>query len=282
MRREEHLTAIEKALRRARGEGSRSDGGPVPLPGNDVARAAARPPTPHDRIVYDRTRVAETPASELAAHRLIAGGLRSEQADIYRMLRAQVLNGLSACGGTSVAICSSRGGEGKTLTAANLAISTAMDPNHTVLLADLDLRRPRVQEYFGLGTVEAGLCDYLEGTVELPEAMVNPGIDGLVLLPVRRGMLNSSELLSSARMFHLIAELKSRYHDRVVIFDLPPLLSSDDSMVVLPHIDTSLLVVREGSARAGEIARSLKLLENHNLIGTVLNDSSEENVHPYY
>lgn len=272
--------AIEKALERARQDTRAQQ---TEAAGTYTgAEQGSEPPPPPRKIIYDKTRVEKVAAPLLEGNRLIAGAIRDQQADIFRMLRAQVLKRLSTSGGSSIAVCSSKVAEGKTLTAANLAISMAMDPNHTVLLVDLDLRRPRIQEYFALQDVTAGLCDYLEGSAELAAALVNPGIEGLVLLPVRRPVLNSSELLSSPRMLHLLSELKGRYPDRIVIFDLPPLLASDDSLVVLPHIDASLLVIREGGARAGEIARSLRLLENHNLLGTVLNDSAEENLHPYY
>ena len=71
-------------------------------------------------------------------------------------------------------------------------------------------------------------------------------------------------------MTKLAQELKARYPDRFVIYDLPPLFSSDDAMVFLPQIDATLLVVREGSTRAGEVKRAIELLEGSNLLGTVL------------
>ena len=271
--------ALEKALQKAR-QVARSQG--LSNPEEPKSNVTVPAPAPLGKIVYQRTRVEEVPDAYLQSNRLVAGLMRDNLADIYRMLRAQVLKRLRVTDGSSVAICSANIGDGKTLTAANLAISMALEPNHTVLLVDLDLRRPRIQEYFGLEKVEAGLCDYLEGNADLADAFANPGINGLVLLPVRRRLVNSSELLSSLRMQHLLAELNGRYSDRIVIYDLPPLLASDDSLVVLPHIDASLLVVREGATRSGEIQRSLRLLDNHNLLGTVLNDSAETNPHPYY
>lgn len=271
--------ALEKALQKAR-QVAGSHG--VPSPERPKSNVTVPAPPSLGKIVYQRTRVEDVPDACLQSNRLVAGQMRDNVADVYRMLRAQVLKRLRAIDGSSVAICSANVGEGKTLTAANLAISMALEPNHTVLLVDLDLRRPRIQEYFGLEKVEVGLCDYLEGDADLADAFTNPGINGLVLLPVRRRLVNSSEILSSPRMELLLSELKGRYSDRIVIYDLPPLLVSDDSFVVLPHIDASLLVVRDGATRAGEIQGSLRLLDNHNLLGTVLNDSAETNSLPYY
>jgi capsular exopolysaccharide synthesis family protein len=271
--------ALQKALQKAR-QMARSE--ELPSPEGPKSGVTAPVPASFGNIVYQRTRVEGVTDARLQSNRLVAGLMRDGLTDIYRMLRAQVLRNLRATDSSTVAICSANSGEGKTLTAANLAISMAMEPNQTVLLVDLDLRRPRIQEYFGLKEVEAGLCDYLDGKADLADAFANPGIHGLVLLPVRRRLINSSELLSSPRMQHLLSELKGRYSDRIVIYDLPPLLATDDSLVVLPYIDTSLLVVREGVTRAGEIQRSLRLLENHKLLGTVLNDSAETTPHPYY
>ncbi len=271
--------SLEKALQKAR-QATGSQG--LPGPEGPKSNVPAPAPAPPGKIVYQRTRVEDVPEARLLSNRLVAGLMRDNLADVYRMLRAQVLTRLHATDSSSVAICSAKVGEGKTLTAANLAISMALEPNHTVLLVDLDLRRPRIQKYFGLEKVEVGLCDYLEGNAELADALANPGINGLVLLPVRRRLVNSSELLSSPRMQHLLLELKGRYSDRIVIYDLPPLLASDDCLVVLPHIDASLLVVRDGATRAGEMQRSLRLLDNHNFLGTVLNDSTESNPYPYY
>ena len=137
------------------------------------------------------------------------------------------------------------------------------------------------QTYFELKPAK-GLCDYLEGNAELTSCFVNPGIERLMLLPVRRPILNSSELLSSRQISSLILEFKQRYPNRVVIFDLPPLLVSDDSLVILPQVDASILVVEEGKSPSGEIQRAFNLLDQNKLLGTVLNRSSEKNAHPYY
>ena len=233
------------------------------------------------KIDYSSTRVQPIPEDVLRENRLVAGFIREGLADTYRILRAQVLQRLDAMQGNTLAICSPNAGAGKTLTAANLAISLAMDPNQTVLLVDLDLRRASVGRCFGLKN-EFGLCDYLEGSAEISDCLISPGIERLVVLPVRRAVLNSSELLSSPRMVGLAEELATRYPDRLVLYDLPPLLASDDCLVTLPLVDAALLVVKEGETRVGEIQRCLRLLEDTNLIGTVLNECQEANPYPYY
>jgi len=229
----------------------------------------------------EQTRKHAVSPRTLAKHRLIAAETGNGIADRYRMLRAQVLRRLSASGKRSLGICGAGPNAGKSLTAANLAISIALDPNCTVLLVDFDLRRPTQQKYFNLDP-GPGLVDYLNGGVELSECLVAPDIGRLVLLPAGLPVRNSSEVLASPRVAELMQELGSRYPDRIVIYDLPPLLSGDDALVALQYIHATLLVVREGQTQAGEIQTCLSLLKDHNLFGTVLNCSRDENMYPYY
>jgi len=233
------------------------------------------------RFEYRETQIQPKSPMAFQKNRLVAGRHMESLADTFRVLRAQVIRGLAAVSSNTLAICSANAGEGKTLTACNLAISLAMESNFTVLLVDLDLRRPRVHEYFGV-SVQKGLCDYLEGNAEIPQCLINPGLERLVLLPIRRSVLNSSELLSSVRMSDLLKELGTRYEKRIVIYDLPPLLPSDDSLVILPRIDASLLVIQEGKTEAGAIQRSISFLRDHKFIGTVLNNSEDAVIYPYY
>jgi protein-tyrosine kinase len=171
-------------------------------------------------------------------------------------------------------------GVGKSLVAANLAISLSREVNQTVLLVDVDLRRPAIHSYFDFEP-DYGLLDYLRGDAELKELFVNPAFKRLVLLPGRGSTSESSELLSSPRMVNLVKDLKNRYQSRIIIFDLPPLLNVDDAMVFLPNVDSTLLVVENGRNKQSEVQDSMRLLEGTNLIGTVLNKADEE-IRDYY
>lgn len=223
-------------------------------------------------VTSPKTRVELTDSSKLKK-RLIFGGLANDPiSDIFRVLRLKVLKHLRASGASTIAICSANPGEGKTLVAANLAASLAMDINHTVLLADVDLRRPSLQSLFGL-SCGLGLSDYLLRNATIPECLVSPGIDRLVLLPAGAAINNSSELLSSPMMLRLTKELKSRYSNRIVVYDLPPLLPSDDGAVLLEQIDASILVVEDNKTPKHDIEQVLDALKEHELIATVLNKS---------
>lgn len=232
-------------------------------------------------IEYQQTSVVELDEDVLRANRVVAA-LRDEPlADVYRILRTQVLRRLSAEGLTTLAVCSPAVGEGKTLTAVNLAICLAMDVNHTVLLVDLDLRQPSVAHMLGIAP-KAGIDDYIKETAELPDCLVNPGTERLVILPARASIEKSSEMLASPRMARLAHELKNRYPDRIVIYDMPPLLATDDCLAFLPYVDATMLVVAEGKTTQSEIERSKAILRDSHFIGAILNDSAEVGYHVEY
>ena len=225
-------------------------------------------------IEYQETTVVELDEDLLRANRVVAALSDEPLADVYRILRGQVLRRLSAEGLTTLAVCSPGAGEGKTLTAVNLALCLAMDVNQTVLLVDLDLRQPSVAGILGLQP-KAGLDDYIKETAELPECLVNPGTERLVILPVRAPIDKSSEMLASPRMARLAHELKNRYPDRIVIYDMPPLLSTDDCLAFMPYVDATMLVVAEGKTTESEIERAMAMLRGSHMIGAVLNNSTE-------
>ncbi len=269
------MEKIQKALERARQERERvvqeSRG---PATGSGGPNAAADNRGAGEGITYRHTRVVATGGHALLEKRVIAGLTHDALADTFRILRTQVLQRLTAEGYTTLAITSPNPGEGKTLTSVNLAISLAKDVNRTVLLVDVDLRRPRVHSYFHIKP-EVGLSDYLLGEAALADCLINPGIERLVILPGGRPLRESSEMLSTPRMVDLARELKARYPDRLVLYDLSPVLTTDDAMGFLQHVDSCLLVVQEGSTRRGDVERALDLVDGCPLIGTVLNKSSQ-------
>jgi capsular exopolysaccharide synthesis family protein len=177
-------------------------------------------------------------------------------------------------GWKTLAITSPGEGNGKTITAINLAISLARDVKQTVLLVDLDLRRPSMASYFFEHAVP-GLSDYITEDRPLSELLINPGIERLVLLPGHHSFTHSSEVLSSPKMIELVQELKSRYEDRLILFDMPPVLAGDDVLAFLPYLDAVMLVIEEGRTTKDELSRAYDLLSDDKILGTVLNKSSE-------
>lgn len=221
-------------------------------------------------FAYTQTRVLDIRPEVFRKNRLIHPHDAGPAMSAYRQLRTQVLLAMRRSGWTSLGITSPGMAEGKTLTAINLAISLAMDVNHTVMLADLDLRRPGVHRAFGLEE-RPGLSDYLISNADLRGLLFNPGIPRLVVLPAGQPLPNSSEMLSSPRMNQLVEEVKTRYPARIVLFDLPPLLAADDVLAFSPQLDAVLLVAEEGRTRKKELEAAAEMLHGVPVIGPVLN-----------
>jgi Mrp family chromosome partitioning ATPase len=234
-----------------------------------VARTPSPPPPP--AITSRKTSVGE---KTLEQHRIVSRSTRSPNADLFRILRTKIARQLSEANLTTLAVTSPNYGDGKTLVAVNLALSLALDVKQTVLLVDLDLRDPSVHLCLGIEP-EVGLSDYFVDDAPIAQCMVNPGVERLVVLPLRRPIANSSEALGTPKMANLARELKTRYSNRIVIYDMPPILAQDDVIAFLPNVDAALLVVREGVTMIDDVRQCMQALTGANLIGTVLNDSVE-------
>ena len=247
---------------------------------NSTTFASVPPHLSLARIEYTRTKAIDISNETLKRNRVISDDSDNAVTSAYKLLRTQVLQLLGQNSWNNLVITSPGIGNGKTLTAINMAISIAREVNHTVLLVDLDLRRPKVAGYFDL-VPQFGLYDYLYKDVPLSEILIHPKMERLVMLPGRGSMKNSSEILSSPKMVRLVDELKNRYPSRIIIFDMPPLFYADDVLAFSPYFDACLLVIEEGKTRDEELVKAVDLLSGTNVIGTVLNKSSD-NIDKYY
>lgn len=224
-------------------------------------------------ITYTRTRSFTVPLSILREHRIMLANKYGPFIDAYKILRTQVTQRLRENGWNVVGVTSPGHGEGKTLTAVNLAVSLAMETTQTVLLVDSDLQDPTVHQVFGLKN-SLGLADYLLDDQPVEDLLIHPGIGRFVLLPGGRALSNSTEILTSPKMLALVEELKHRYPSRVVVFDLPPLLHTADVLAFSPYTDALLMVVEEGKTTGEELKRALALIKGSRpVLGTVLNKS---------
>ncbi|RLT95704.1 MAG: exopolysaccharide biosynthesis protein [Ketobacter sp.] len=230
---------------------------------------------------YTNTRTVEVTPETLLANRIIAQGNVDPRAKRFQVLRTKILQQMRKKNWNTLAITAPTEGAGKSLVAANLAVSMAMEGNQTVLLVDMDLSKPSIHRYFGFQP-EHGIHDYFDGSSGIEEILVHPGIERLVLLPGKRGIVNSSEQISSPMVKHLVQELKARYESRLVIFDLPPTLVSDEVLVFLPYVDCSLLVVEAGKNTPKEVENALEAVGTNPLLGTVLNKSDQAKDLPIY
>lgn len=271
------MERIKKALERATSERNTQGAKTVPGTRRGGFGVAAHPAT----FTYTQTRIIKVPKARLRANRLITGFDSGLELDAYKMLRTNVLRAMKANQWTSLAITSSRPGEGKTLTAINLAISMAMEVNHTVLLVDFDLRKPTVHRYFDYVPAN-GISEYITENIPLESILFNPSVERLVVLPGNKSFTNSSEMLSLPKVVDLVDELKNRYPNRYVIFDLPPLMATDDALVFADYVDTFLLVIGDGETSRDELERVREIMSRTNLLGTVLNKANEGQRREYY
>lgn len=262
------MSKLHSAIERFKEEQDARHGDPRPHMSSTVPAA----------IVYSRTRSVEIPEDILRNRRILTGREATRFTDAYKILRTQVIHRLRENQWNVLGVTSPKAGEGKTLTAINLAIALAAEPNQTVLLADADLRAPRVREEFGFEAAD-GLTEFLLDGRPLEEMLVHPGLGRLVVLPGGRGTAHSADVLTSPRMTALVKELKHRYPSRVVIFDLPPVLQRADVLALAPQLDALLLVVEDGATTEPELRQSLEAVKGSvPVLGLVLNKAGREDL----
>ena len=263
--------ALEQARQNVSGVSSRRSG-----------LKSSQPEISHQPVTYSQTRTFSLSPDTLSENRIFTTGGDGAIIDTYGLLRTRVLSIMRKNNWKTLGVSGPEPSVGKTVTAINLAISIALDHNYSALLVDTDLRRPGIASALGIN-VEAGLSDFLLENKNLDEVLVNPGIEHLVIAPTKHVDSRSSELLSSPRMNRFIEEAKDRYPERLVIFDLPPVLIADDVVALSQNLDAILLVVADGKTQSRELSRALELLHDVNILGVVLNMGTVvDNQYEYY
>jgi hypothetical protein len=278
------MERIKQAMDKARIQPSNEFDRRDPIPQNNQLNAvsdATQTANGLEAVSYKQTRVIKLQAAHLEKHRIVAYNKNDAMSMNFDLLRTHVLQKMEENGWRTLAITSPSPESGKTVIAINLAMSIAQQTNKSAILVDFDLRRPKVGTYLGI-PMEKSLNDLLDGTAELADVLVNPDLPRLVVLPTKRPIKNSSETLSSKKISNLIKDLRDRYESRIVIFDLPPVLVTDDAIALLPQVDCVLLVIANATSTKQEIQESLRLMSTANLIGTVLNKAEIEPRAYYY
>ncbi len=207
-----------------------------------------------------------------AANRCVAVLPNSPDIEAYKLLRTQILQKTEQGSGRAVMITSPLPGEGKTTTAINLAFTFAREFKQTVLLVDCDFRRQRIHELLGIRS-EKGLVNHLLNDEPVSDLIIWPGIEKLTLISGGRTIQESTEVLGSPRMKALVQDMKTRYPDRYIFFDVPAILTSADALALAPQVDHILMVVSAGSTPLSEVKRALQLLPAEKMLGLVLNNS---------
>ncbi|MGO4470226.1 XrtA-associated tyrosine autokinase, partial [Pseudoduganella sp. RAF53_2] len=175
--------------------------------------------------------------------------------------------------GNLIMITSSLPGEGKTFTAINLAMSIAMELDHTVLLVDADVARPSVLRTLGL-PAQRGLMDILlDDKLDMADVMLRTNVNTLSLLPAGTANPRATELLASHTMKALVMEIANRYPDRIVIFDSPPLLLTSESHVLASNMGQIVMVVEAERTTQHAVKESLRQLEGCSNVNLIYNKS---------
>jgi len=226
--------------------------------------------SPLDHIKYSKTQVVPISPAELQKNQILAAIPHSEEGQIFRTLRTKIARKMRQNNWVTIGVTSANKGEGKTLVASNLAVALAMELNQSVMLVDMDMQNPKIHSNFNLEP-SAGLAELLKGEAELEDILLNPGIERLVILPGHGSSSNSSELLAAPVAEKFFKDAKKRYRTRLIVCDLPAVLPTDDVLASIHNIDCSLLVLEEGRNSEVDIRRVMQVLQNTEIVGTVLN-----------
>jgi Mrp family chromosome partitioning ATPase len=275
------MSLIESALARARARAIAGGGE------NAAARKAARkagassaklksaPPTgsvaePTERIVAPVLPI--DPGACLENRILVDDGVGKNKAAAaaYRMLRTRLLRRARTNGWTSIGVTSATPNDGKSLTVLNLGISVAREANSEVVLLDFDMRNPSMCRYLGVRPV-GQLRDYFEGHAKVSDMFFSIGINNLLLASAMSGTDRASELLAGDKVEQLIQFIKDHTANPIVLIDLPPLLITDDALVVAPKVDALLVVAAEGRTSRADLDKALGMLGEFPIAGLVLN-----------
>jgi exopolysaccharide/PEP-CTERM locus tyrosine autokinase len=177
--------------------------------------------------------------------------------------------------GNLIMMTSSLPGEGKTYCAINLAMSIAMELDHTVLLVDADVARPSVLRTLGL-PAQRGLMDILlDDKVDMADVMLRTNVDTLSILPAGTSTPRATELLASSTMSTLVHEIAHRYPDRIVIFDSPPLLLTSEARELASHMGQIVMVVEAQTTTQHAVKEALRQLDGFNNVNLIYNKTRE-------
>jgi hypothetical protein len=251
-----------------------------------VERARTKPePSPIHRSASSEINqplaAIELNSAHLLSKRVVSHNGSDQRSLPYDMLRTQVLHSMEQHGWRILGVSSPTPGCGKTLTAINLAFSIARQENQSILLIDADLRKPQIANYLGLNPRHRGVLDVLNERLTYRDAIIwtRAGNQHIAVLPTG-ATRESAERMGSRAMRTLLQDVKKDH--QIIILDLPPMLSSDDVICILPYVDCALLVAAVGQSKASDVEESIRHLEATPLVRLVLNKSTDNASNYYY
>jgi protein-tyrosine kinase len=195
-------------------------------------------------------------------------GTRSQIFEEFRLIKRPLLKNALGQGptqirrGNLIMVTSCMPAEGKSFCSLNLAMSIAMEMDHTVLLIDADVAKPSLPRMLGIDG-GLGLMDVLlEDNLPISQALIRTNIDKLKILTSGRHHPNATELLASGAMRDLLDDLSNRYSDRIIIFDSPPLLATTESRVLATQMGQVVIVVEAGQTTHQSLREGLSHIES--------------------
>jgi exopolysaccharide/PEP-CTERM locus tyrosine autokinase len=293
--------AVVRALEARRDALAESIASPAPAAGVPPAARTAAPvaeeaPVPLTTIRPSRTGTTTTRTVAIDLESLKARGYvtpdapTSRIADEFRVIKRPIIRsaqgraGARIRNGNLVMVTSALPGEGKTFTALNLAMSVAMEFDNTVLLVDGDVANPALPRLIGVPEAP-GLLDLLTNDkLDVSEALVKTNVEKLTVLPAGRQHRRATELLASEQMAALLRDLASRYQDRIIIFDSPPLLPTTEARVLATHMGQIVMVVAAESTSQNTLGQAMATIESCEHVMMLLNKASrtETGAYGYY
>jgi protein-tyrosine kinase len=266
--------------------------GPVALPNATASAREAGAVERAAKIGQARPAKAGGPTLNIDLDRLRSLGIvtpdgeRTELAESFRRIKRPILSNVAnPRAGTPtnlITLTSTVPGEGKTFCAINLAISIASEMDRTVLLVDADVARPSVSKALGV-EMGRGLLDVLlDRRLDLSAVLCKTNIEKLSILPAGTSHPHANELIASAAMNELLHEMASRYNDRIIIFDSPPLLAASEASVLVNQMGQIVVVVEAGKTSEAAIKSAMDRIETSRVAGFVLNKWEGPSLGYYY
>lgn len=254
----------------------------VPAPVSEAAQRSPRLRPQPAQSPADNSRLVHIDMAGIKARGIVTpSDPRSQVADEFRVIKRPLIANAKGKGAAPIPnpnlimVTSALPGEGKTFTAINLAMSIAMELDSTVLLVDADVARPAILSTLGLKPAKGLLDVLLDESLDLGSVLLKTNVEKLTLLPSGTPHPRATELLASGAMNRLLLEMASRYSDRIIIFDSPPLLLATESPVLASHMGQVVIVteaektthstIKDAVAKVGDGPVKLMMLNKSKL-----------------
>ncbi len=252
-----------------------------PEHGNEAAATSPSPAARSHQVMLDLARLHQmgiiTPHDE-----------KSQIAEEFRIIKRPLIQNAfrhtegQSNKGNLIMVTSALAGEGKSFCAVNLAMSIAMEMDHTVLLIDADVARPSIPAYLGLKAGPGLLDVLLDEHIELNEVIMRTNIEKLSVILSGKKSKQATELLASQNMKDLLTDIAHRYHDRIIIFDSPPLLLTTESRALATQMGQIVMVIESETTPQKSVMEALRQLESCSDVKLIYNKAQSFNARGNY